>query len=66
MAAVFGRVLSFIELSSKLPNPTTGLAILKVGIVLFLWGGQPFQRSRSNSEDPLGHRYAKTRDSACE
>ena len=36
MAVVFASVLFFVGLSSKLPNPKSGLAILIVGIVLFV------------------------------
>lgn len=36
MAVVFASVLFFVGLSSKLPNPKSGLAILIVGIVLFI------------------------------
>lgn len=36
MAVVFASVLFFVGLSSKLPNPKSGLAILIIGIVLFV------------------------------
>lgn len=38
MAVIFASVLFFVGLSSKLANPKSGLAILIVGIVLFVGG----------------------------